>query len=132
MDITEIMNKVTNCMIDTNEAFNEHLNDAINMHNGSVASFVQSLTTNSILSLLIKKGLISESEFAEELESQFNNSKQKEVVEYNRDILLQLVEEEFSYMNDLKEMHESMNNDTSYQDTPGYILMPDVHSFEEV
>ena len=95
-------------MLDPNEEYSPEINNAINMHNNSISAFAQGVTASAIVALLIKKGIVTETEFLSELESLIESSTQKDAIIYNRDVLLQCIEEEKTYMQQLQDMHEDL------------------------
>ena len=111
MNLNEMVPTLSQYMINTNENFSDRLNDAINMHNGSVASFAQSLTIGSLVSLLLKKEIITESEISEELRTMFKESEQLRVITYNREMLGELIDEEMTYLKNVKDMYENLENE---------------------
>ena len=120
-----IANILESLMVNTDTNYSPELNDAINMHNGSVTSFAQGITTTAILSLLIEKNIITDDEFIAKLDGYLNVRRMNvDHLTYNRDVLLKCMEDEKEYMNQVKAMHEDIatpvhinNQETDVSDT---------------
>ena len=110
MNIDNTTTNIANLMLDTNPDYSPELNDAINMHNGSIVAFSQGVTLSSLLTILIKKGIITEEEFSEELNSQISISNQYSVLENNRDVLVSCMEQDAEYMAQMKTLHDALEN----------------------
>ena len=108
MNITE---KFDTFMVAGNPAYGDELNGFIQMHNQAVADIAQRLTVAAIGTLLIKKGIVSESEMMDELTqnmAMFEETLAK--VEQNRDMILELVESTVDLNDNLKDMYEDIEN----------------------
>ena len=75
-------------MIDPKEEYSDELNRYINMHNVSVSEFAQSLTDVALLNLLVKKGIITEEEFSNEMYNTMTHLKGFETLKSNYDALM--------------------------------------------
>ena len=105
MKINEI---ISNLVIETKPEYSDELNEFINSHNTVVASFVQNTTLSSILSILYKKNIITDEEFDVEITRCVDMSKQKEILEKNRDGILECIASEESLHENLVDMYESL------------------------
>ena len=108
MNLDNNTKTLTDLMLDTNPDYSPEINDAINMHNSSIVAFSQGVTVSSLLTLLINKNIISEEEFANEMNRQIGLSDQHNVIMSNREILLSCIEQDAEYMAELKSVHESL------------------------
>lgn len=98
-------------VIDVDKEYSEEINEYINIHNSAVSSFIQGLTMSSILSILYKKNIITEKEFDDEINGFLSSSKQKDILENNRDAILQCIEAEKSLNNELQVMRDSLESE---------------------
>lgn len=107
MNISE---KFKTLIMSEQDTFSEELNQYIRMHNKAISEFAQSITTASIVSLLIKKGILTDAEISEELTRVLNeNQSNIKQIENNRDMLYQLIEYETEYAQNLKDMHDNLS-----------------------
>jgi hypothetical protein len=101
-------NYIKDLCIDNSVNYTEDLQNLINIHNTTISEVCQSILTSSLLSILIKKGIITDEEFVKEFEEFFNNSKQREALESNRDRLLEYASLETDFNEDLFNTYEAM------------------------
>ena len=101
--------------IDNSMEYSRELQDLINIHNTSLSSFYLSATVTSLMSILIKKGLMTDEEFLTEFNECFNNSPQKPVLENNRDQLLQCIEHENDCNEKFKNIYEMSTGKYDHQ-----------------
>lgn len=117
-------NYIKDICIDNSQDYSEELQNFINLHNTSISQLCQSILSGSILSILIKKGIITEEEFLKEFEEFFNSSGQKKVIENNRDQLLQCIEAEKEFNEGLKEIHDMHTRHTNEFHKPVFTEEP--------
>lgn len=108
MNITE---KFAELAMDEHENYSDELNQYIRSHNKSISEFAQSITIGSIVSLLIKKGILTDDEITNELTAIINeNQANIKQIEDNKVMLCQLIEYESEYIQNLKDMHDDLIN----------------------
>jgi hypothetical protein len=78
------------------------------------------MLSSSLLSILIKKGIITDDEIVSEFDIFLNSSKQKEMLESNRDQLMQCIEAEKDYNKELENMYEDMKSRVDITDQEFY------------
>jgi len=121
-----ISDYINDLCIDNSVDYSEELQNYINIHNTSIAEFCQSILSSSLLSILIKKGIITDEEFISEFDTLFNSSKQKEMIEKNRDQIIQCIEAESDFNTKLEDMYDDLesryNDDDSEIDDHEYTI----------
>ena len=120
---TELSNYIKRLSIDPSLEYSEELSEFINMHNISISQMMQQVMNSTLLSLLIKKGIITDKEYIDEFKVFMNTSKQFKEIESNRDKLLQCIEVEMSYKEELKNKYNGMVSritDNSDSNDPGF------------
>ena len=86
------------------------LNDAINAHNTSIAAVAHDIAVTSIVSLLIKKNLITIDEFEVMTDRVFNESESVKRLQENRDLILQGIKEYEEYMVEMQDAYDKYQN----------------------
>ena len=113
-----ISEKFQNLAVAESETYSAELNNYIHIHNKAISDFAQSITMATTVSLLIKKGIISDEEFTNELDAQINeNAFNFKTIEENKNILLEVIECENEHNQSLKEMHDAMVNQSGTEMT---------------
>ena len=108
MNISE---KFTDLTVNEQENYSEELLAYIRMHNKSISEFAESITIASLVSILIKKGIVTDDELSDELAFVMNtNHANIETLQENKNTILQLIEYEMEYSNNLKDMHDDLIN----------------------
>ena len=108
MNISE---KFTDLIMSEQENYSDEVNQYIRMHNKAISDFAQSVTISSVVSLLIKKGILTDDEITGELTTIINeNQSNIKQIEDNRNIICQLIEYEAEYAQNLKDMHNDLAN----------------------
>ena len=86
--------------------FSAELRSFIDSHNASIQSVSQTISVTALVNILLRKEIISYTEWTEQLETLLSRFGHIKAIETNRDLILEAIEAEKEYLNHLKEMHE--------------------------
>ena len=90
--------------------YSEQLRYYIDSHNNTIQGLSQTMATMATINILRAKNIITDDEFCEEVNRLLSQRINIQLLEQNRDNILSAIEAEREYLQDLKEMHEDLQD----------------------
>lgn len=112
---------VSSLLLQSSEEYEREINECINMHNNSVSNFMHQMSLSALITVLIKKEIITPDEYNEGLAEAINNNQDTtNGLTANRDAILEYIAANVEVNENLQEMYNDLEatNDAENAEIP--------------